>query len=253
MTDTIDTRARLEEFFRRRSDDPDSVKVVDYQLITGGYSRQMSRAWIEDGGQTARLHHPPGSAARTGDHRHRPRHRVGGALDAPRVGKDPDAGAALVRSDRRGARQPRHRHRDVRRRGARQRRPQVRPERAAEVRAAAGRDRWRAGRVPAGGRAGVPRGAGVVGRVHRLAHPVLDRCRTAPHRPRPVHAADRRLPQGQPSTAGAAGTRPRRLPGRQRVARHRWHGRARGLGAGAHRRPSRGSRLVHDGQRHAAA
>ena len=66
MTETIDPRARLEEFFRRRSDDPDSVKVVDHQLITGGYSRQMSRVWVEDGGQRrgyiVRQDPPPGEA-----------------------------------------------------------------------------------------------------------------------------------------------------------------------------------------------
>ena len=66
MTDTIDPRTRLEEFFRRRSDDPDSVKVVDHQPITGGYSRQMARVWVEDGGQRrgyiVRQDPPPGQA-----------------------------------------------------------------------------------------------------------------------------------------------------------------------------------------------
>ena len=66
MTDTTDPRARLEDFFRRRSDEPDSVKVVDHQLITGGYSRQMSRVWVEDGGQQrgyiVRQDPPPGQA-----------------------------------------------------------------------------------------------------------------------------------------------------------------------------------------------
>ena len=66
MTEAIDTRAQLEEFFRRRSDDPDSVKVVDYELITGGYSRQMSRVWVEDAGQrrgfVVRQDPPPGQA-----------------------------------------------------------------------------------------------------------------------------------------------------------------------------------------------
>ena len=66
MTEPIDTRSRMEEFFRRRSDDPDSVKLVDYQLITGGYSRQMSRVWIEDGGEKrgyiVRQDPPPGQA-----------------------------------------------------------------------------------------------------------------------------------------------------------------------------------------------
>jgi aminoglycoside phosphotransferase (APT) family kinase protein len=66
MTDTTDPRARLEAFFKKRSDDPDSVQVVDYQLITGGYSRQMSRVWIEEGGERRgyiiRQDPPPGQA-----------------------------------------------------------------------------------------------------------------------------------------------------------------------------------------------
>ena len=56
----------MEKFFRRRSDDLDSVKVVDHQLITGGYSRQMSRVWVEEGGQRrgyiVRQDPPPGEA-----------------------------------------------------------------------------------------------------------------------------------------------------------------------------------------------
>src|SRR4029078_159724 len=39
---------RLEAFFRRRSDDPDSLKVVDFEVITGGYSRAMSKVFVED-------------------------------------------------------------------------------------------------------------------------------------------------------------------------------------------------------------
>ena len=66
MTDTTDPQARLEAFFRRRSEDPDSVRVVNYELITGGYSRQMSRVWVEDGGTTrgyiVRQDPPPGVA-----------------------------------------------------------------------------------------------------------------------------------------------------------------------------------------------
>ena len=66
MTDTIDARARLEAFFRRRSDDPASVKVTDYEPITGGYSRQMARVWVEDGGTRrgyiVRQDPPPGQA-----------------------------------------------------------------------------------------------------------------------------------------------------------------------------------------------
>ena len=36
MTDTAQHISRLEAFFQRRSDDPDSLKVVDYEVITGG-------------------------------------------------------------------------------------------------------------------------------------------------------------------------------------------------------------------------
>jgi aminoglycoside phosphotransferase (APT) family kinase protein len=43
-----DARACLEAFFRRRSPDPDTLKVADYQPITGGYSRSMARVWVED-------------------------------------------------------------------------------------------------------------------------------------------------------------------------------------------------------------
>ena len=45
---------------------------------------------------------------------------------------------------------------------------------------------------PLGGGAGVPRGAGVVGRLHRLADPVLGRRRAEARRSRSVHATDRR-------------------------------------------------------------
>jgi aminoglycoside phosphotransferase (APT) family kinase protein len=66
MTDTIDPSARLQAFFKRRSDDPDHVKIVDYQPITGGYSRQMARVWVEDGGgrrgYIVRQDPPPGQA-----------------------------------------------------------------------------------------------------------------------------------------------------------------------------------------------
>lgn len=65
-TDTTDPRARFEAFFRRRSDNPDSVRVVDCQPITGGYSRQMTRVWVEDGGTRTgyiiRQDPPPGQA-----------------------------------------------------------------------------------------------------------------------------------------------------------------------------------------------
>jgi aminoglycoside phosphotransferase (APT) family kinase protein len=48
LTATTDMRPRLEDFFRQRSDDPDTVKVTDYQSIVGGYSRAMARFWVED-------------------------------------------------------------------------------------------------------------------------------------------------------------------------------------------------------------
>ena len=254
MTDTTDTRARLEAFFRRRSDDPDSVKVVDYQLITGGYSRQMSRVWVEDGGAAARLHRAPGPAAGPGDHRHRPGHRVGGALDAAPVGPDPDAGAAVVRSDGRGARQPGHRHRDVRRRGARQRwaasatrascpsSPPAWPRSAARWR----RSRWRRRRPASrcrrrGTTTSTP--ASSTGSTPRRKHVDRD----------PFMRLIAAYLQVEPAAAGAARARARRLPDRQRPARHRRDRRPRRLGADPHRRPARGPRLVHDGQRHPAA
>ena len=66
MTDTTDPQSRLEAFFRRRSDDPESVRVVGYELITGGYSRQMSKVWVEEGGEKrgyiVRQDPPPGQA-----------------------------------------------------------------------------------------------------------------------------------------------------------------------------------------------
>ena len=66
MSSTADPKVLFEEFFRRRSDDPDSVRVVDLQLITGGYSRQMSRVWVEEAGTTrgyiVRQDPPPGQA-----------------------------------------------------------------------------------------------------------------------------------------------------------------------------------------------
>ena len=48
MTDTTEQTSRLEVFFRKRSDDPDSVKVTGYEPITGGYSRAMARVWVSD-------------------------------------------------------------------------------------------------------------------------------------------------------------------------------------------------------------
>ncbi len=66
MSSTDDPKVRYEEFFRRRSKDPDSVRVVDCQLITGGYSRQMSKVWVEESGTKRgyiiRQDPPPGQA-----------------------------------------------------------------------------------------------------------------------------------------------------------------------------------------------
>lgn len=66
MTDRSESRARVEQFFKRRSDDPDSVRVVDHELITGGYSRQMTRVWVEERGSRrgyiVRQDPPPGQA-----------------------------------------------------------------------------------------------------------------------------------------------------------------------------------------------
>jgi aminoglycoside phosphotransferase (APT) family kinase protein len=66
MTDTAEHISRLEAFFQRRSDDPDSLKVVDYEVITGGYSRAMSKVFVEDSsgrrGYIIRADPPPGQA-----------------------------------------------------------------------------------------------------------------------------------------------------------------------------------------------
>ncbi len=66
MTDTKDPRTRIEEFLRRRSDDPDSLKLVDYVPITGGYSRLMTKVFVEDSsgrrGYIIRSDPPPGQA-----------------------------------------------------------------------------------------------------------------------------------------------------------------------------------------------
>lgn len=64
MTTARDQRSLLEEFFRKRSDEPDSVKVTDWEPITGGYSRAMARVWVEDSkgrqGYVVRSDPPPG-------------------------------------------------------------------------------------------------------------------------------------------------------------------------------------------------
>ncbi len=66
MSATDDEQQGFEAFFRRRSDTPERVKVVETQLITGGYSRQMTRVWIDDGGERkayiVRQDPPPGQA-----------------------------------------------------------------------------------------------------------------------------------------------------------------------------------------------
>jgi len=64
MTDTAETRTRLEEFFRRRSANQGEVRVTRYEPITGGYSRLMARVWVEDDsgsrGYIVRSDPPPG-------------------------------------------------------------------------------------------------------------------------------------------------------------------------------------------------
>ena len=66
MADTAAHISRLEAFFQRRSDDPDSLKVVDFEVITGGYSRAMSKVFVEDSsgrrGYIIRADPPPGQA-----------------------------------------------------------------------------------------------------------------------------------------------------------------------------------------------
>ncbi len=66
MSVETDARARFEAFFRKRSEHPDSVRITDVQSITGGYSRQMTRVWVEDNGETrgyiVRQDPPPGQA-----------------------------------------------------------------------------------------------------------------------------------------------------------------------------------------------
>ena len=64
--ETTDHVRRLEAFFRKHSDDPDSLRVVDYQAIIGGYSRAMARVWVEDSagrrGYVVRSDPPPGQS-----------------------------------------------------------------------------------------------------------------------------------------------------------------------------------------------
>jgi len=64
MAEATDPRARVEAFFRSRSDDPGSVQVTSYEVITGGYSRHMARVWVQDSagrrGYVVRSDPPPG-------------------------------------------------------------------------------------------------------------------------------------------------------------------------------------------------
>jgi aminoglycoside phosphotransferase (APT) family kinase protein len=48
VADTTAVQSRLEAFFRKRSDDPEGVRVVGYEPIIGGYSRAMARVRVED-------------------------------------------------------------------------------------------------------------------------------------------------------------------------------------------------------------
>jgi aminoglycoside phosphotransferase (APT) family kinase protein len=66
VTDTADVVRRLEAFFRQRSDEPDSLRVVEYEPIIGGYSRTMARVWVDDSGTrrgyVVRSDPPPGQS-----------------------------------------------------------------------------------------------------------------------------------------------------------------------------------------------
>jgi len=66
VPESTEQTSRLEDFFRKRSDDPDSVKVTGYEPITGGYSRAMARVWVTDAtGERAyvvRSDPPPGQS-----------------------------------------------------------------------------------------------------------------------------------------------------------------------------------------------
>ena len=129
MADTAEHISRLEAFFQRRSDDPDSLKVVDYEVITGGYSRAMSKVFVEDSsgrrGYIIRADPPPGQAIIDTDRA--TEWSVLSTLYAS--GQVPMPVPALVRPDGRGARQPGHRDRPGRRRGHDQPDPQGRPTR----------------------------------------------------------------------------------------------------------------------------
>ena len=66
MSDTTAAQSRLEAFFRKRSGDPEGVRVVGYEPILGGYSRAMARVWVEDSsgrrGYVVRADPPPGQS-----------------------------------------------------------------------------------------------------------------------------------------------------------------------------------------------
>jgi aminoglycoside phosphotransferase (APT) family kinase protein len=74
VSDTTDQVRRLEAFLRRRSDEPDSLRVVRCEAINGGYSRQMTRVWVEERdvrkGYVVRADPPPGQAIIDTDRSH---------------------------------------------------------------------------------------------------------------------------------------------------------------------------------------
>ena len=221
MTDTTDARTRLEEFFKRRSDDPDSVRVVDYQLITGGYSRQMSRVWVEESGNRrgyiVRQDPPPGQAIIDTDRATEwevlsTLHKsgkipmpaplwfdpTGEELGSPAIVIEMFDGEALISA---GRRRPRA-GAEAAHRGS--------PRSAARWR----RSRWR--RRPAASTCR-PRGtttstgASSTGSMPRSKHVDRD----------PFMRMIASYLRSQPPAAGAARARARRLPGRQRAARRR--------------------------------
>ena len=48
MTDIDEQRTRLEAYLNERCASPGTLKVTEYEPITGGYSRSMARVWVED-------------------------------------------------------------------------------------------------------------------------------------------------------------------------------------------------------------
>lgn len=59
-------KAELEQLLRRHSGDPATFRLLRHERITGGYSRLMVRAWVEDGGAErayiVRADPPPGES-----------------------------------------------------------------------------------------------------------------------------------------------------------------------------------------------